>query len=148
MKKIFFTLVAALVAMTMNAMTFDEFMQEVKTVEGGEYVNIPAAAIPADVKAEKLEKLELMIFENPSEDVAARLNELRSQITRTDDMLVVKENEGNEDFVIYIQTVGEKMNLLVAGLEGGSDKSNYVVVSMVGDKALLENPDFFKMLKE
>lgn len=146
MKKIFFTLVAALVAMTMNAMTFDEFMQEVKTVEGGEYVNIPAAAIPADVKAEKLE---LMIFENPSEDVAVRLNELRSQITRTDDMLVVKENEGNEDFVIYIQTVGEKMNLLVAGLEGGSDKSNYVVVSiMVGDKALLENPDFFKMLKE
>lgn len=145
MKKIFFTLVAALVAMTMNAMTFDEFMQEVKTVEGGEYVNLPAAAIPADVKAEKLE---LMFFENPSEEVAARLNELRSQITRTDDMLVVKKNEGNEDFVIYIQTVGEKMNLVVAGLEGGSDKSNYVVVSMVGDKALLENPDFFKMIKE
>lgn len=145
MKKIFFTLVAALVAMTMNAMTFDEFMQEVKTVEGGEYVNLPAAAIPADVKAEKLE---LMFFENPSEEVVARLNELRSQITRTDDMLVVKENEGNEDFVIYIQTVSEKMNLVVAGLEGGSDKSNYVVVSMVGDKALLENPDFFKMIKE
>lgn len=143
MKKIILAIAIMLGALSAEAITIEEFFKQAKLIEGADYTKISKVMLAIVKRGVK--SVELIELENLSDSVSQNLFALCDEISLDNDVSLIKQDEGNEKFRVWMQTEDENFKMLLFNVETEDGKSDCDIAFMVADKKLMEDIKFKKM---
>lgn len=134
MRKFLFILTFVLASVSSHAITIEEFMACCDTICDVDPIKLSGDSV-AKLKEEKVESVIVFNLDSISDEMRQKIIDVADNITRTDDMIVVKHNESEEASVqVFIKPEDDKVAIAVVFL---GDENN-VIVYVKGDNDLLK----------
>lgn len=134
MRKFLFILTFVLASVSSHAITIEEFMACCDTICDVDPIKLSGDSV-AKLKEEKVESVIVFNLDSISDEMRQKIIDVADNITRTDDMIVVKHNESEEASVqVFIKPEDDKVAIAVVFL---GDENN-VIVYAKGDNDLLK----------
>lgn len=127
------TLVAFACCFSAKAINLEEFITTCETICEVEPIKLSGDLVP-QLKNEKIDDMIVFIIDSIVDDVNQKILDVSKEISKTDDMIVVKHNENENEIVqVFIQPQDDKAEIVVMAF----DEEEGVVVYLKGDAELL-----------
>ncbi len=133
MKKIFFTLaITFIAAAALQAMTFDQFINNLPDIPDAERIEISGDSV-TEMAEHGIETVTVITSKNVNDSLKATVKNAIKEIVKTDDMIIVKDNSDNETNYIYLLPENDKLKILVINIDG----KELNIVNLIGKKEKL-----------
>ena len=127
------TLAAFACCFSAKAINLEEFIASCEIICDVEPIKLSSDSIP-QMKNEKIDDMIVFIIDSIVDDVNQKILDVSKEISKTDDMIVVKHNENENEIVqVFIQPQDDKAEIVVVAF----DEEEGVVVYLKGDAELL-----------
>lgn len=136
MKKFILTTAILIAAVfQIDAITFDDFINQCKSFPGVNVIPIPTETI-SQLNEAKIDNVEIITIKPAAEDIRNAVAKSLADIALSDDVIVIKDNDNNENNRIYIHTFDDKAEILIVNI--AKNECNFIKVT--GDKSITTNP--------
>ena len=135
------TLVAFACCFSAKAINLEEFITTCETICEVEPIKLSGDLVP-QLKNEKIDNIVVFKIDSIVNDIDQKILDVSRDITKTDDMIVVKHNEYENEIVqVFIQPQNDKAEIVVVSF----DEEEGVVVYLKGDIQLMNRSNMINI---
>ena len=132
-KIVIITFIAFVSYISAQAITFNEFITKCEAISNIAPIKLSSNDVPK-LKEEKVDEIIVFKIDSISIDTKQQLISEIGTISKTEDMLAITHNEDGAAVQVFIQPLGEKVEMLVTVF----DDKDGVIVYMNGSSELLQ----------
>lgn len=133
-KIVIIALVAFASSISIQAITLKEFIAKCDTICNVTPIKLTSDMMPK-LKEKKVEEIVLFKVDSITNDTKQAVIDNVKTITKTEDMLAIKQNKDDTAVQVFIQPRGENMEMLVTVF----DDQDSVIVYLVGSAEILQH---------
>lgn len=132
-KFVIITFIAFVSYISAQAITFNEFITKCEAISNITPIKLSSNDVPK-LKEEKVDEIIVFKIDSISIDTKQQLISEIGTISKTEDMLAITHNEDEAEVQVFIQPIGEDVEMLVTVF----DDKDGVIVYMNGSSELLQ----------